>query len=133
MYPNYSLHCWHQYGEQGSLLHIMWACKSLTSCWNDIFKLLAGGTGKMINPNPNLALLHVGIDAIPLLLSTYAMQQNESLLDYGNHSKYPRWPKQNSIITVTWDGHLPLNNFLYSKCVQTWSLWTHNPNCRVLC
>lgn len=67
-YPTKKALCWRDCGESGSLYHISWICKLLRSFWNKVFCIVFNITGTLIDPNPALALLHLGIhDLLPNL------------------------------------------------------------------
>lgn len=57
--------CWRNCGMIGNLLHMFWACKHLTSFWNQNFSQISRITGILTRPSPSLTILHLGIETSP--------------------------------------------------------------------
>lgn len=53
---------WRQYRSVGSIAHILWFCKSLSSFWRQIFLLISSIYGIPSVPFSTLGRLHVGIE-----------------------------------------------------------------------
>lgn len=66
---NFSL-CWRGCRQTGTIKHILWTGKGLTSYWNRVFKLVSQITVILTEPNPALALLFFGIECFPLVYCT---------------------------------------------------------------
>lgn len=57
--------CWHGCVQKGNLIHMLWACKHLTSYWCKIFQFISDLSGFLVFPNLPLAILYSGIDDFP--------------------------------------------------------------------
>lgn len=57
--------CWRLCGDKGTLAHTLCFCKSLRSYWYQIFVLISDKSGHQVDPNPSLALLHIGVETFP--------------------------------------------------------------------
>lgn len=64
-YPACSPTCWRLCGENRTLAHTLWFCKSLRSYWCQIFSLICDILGQRVDPNLALALIHIGVKALP--------------------------------------------------------------------
>lgn len=59
---------WRQWGKKGDLLHTLWGCKKLPAYWSSIFALIFTNAQTSISPSPDLALLNLGMESLPLYL-----------------------------------------------------------------
>lgn len=62
---SFSPACWRKCGHTGSILHRVWSCNCLNKVWNTIFDIVSEITTQFLSPSPKLALLNLGINAIP--------------------------------------------------------------------
>ena len=65
MFPNANATCWRQCGERGTLFHIMWECPNIRALWSQVEGVLAGVSDSFPPLHPAMAILSMGIDAIP--------------------------------------------------------------------
>lgn len=65
--------CWRNCGQIGSLKHILWDCPPIASLWTEIFHLISTITNTQIPPTPELALLNLSTDTIPVNSRTVAL------------------------------------------------------------
>lgn len=65
IYPSTSPLCWRCTDQVGSLFHILWSCKNLTSFWNSISTFIASLTGNLLKLSPAMALLGINLDTFP--------------------------------------------------------------------
>lgn len=58
MFPQSSDLCWRCGEEVGTLLHIFWSCKRLTSFWSEVHRIVQKFTDRELPKSPEFFLLH---------------------------------------------------------------------------
>lgn len=69
-FPHSFSEYWRRCGGEGSLIHILWRCPSLSSFWSGISALILQVLKINVSLSPGLALCSVGIEFIPRDLRT---------------------------------------------------------------
>lgn len=137
MYPNTSDTCWRGCGDRGSLPHILWHCRSITSFWSQMFILILELTAINTRPDKPLAILHIGFER---LSPPYRMVVLHLLLAAkGNIIKNWKTPESPSLketicnlsshcVMERWIAH---NNNSYKKFKHSWQVWLSPPKCKI--
>lgn len=137
MYQGHPPSCWRKCGSTGTIAHVLWFCKSLSSFWNQIFTLLSTITGIHSSPTPEAALLHIGIEKYPVHCRSVVIHLlHAAKLNITRLWKTCESPSISNTITdlniqCEMEKIVARNNLQLEKFREMWSPWLNHPKCNV--
>lgn len=130
LYNTHSPLCWRNCDQVGTIAHIFWSCIGLSSFWGKIFEILSTTTGILLQPNPALALLSLGIDNIPphmRTVVTHILIAARSVI--ARHWKQSDIPSHLEVIRKINTQYSLVKAYAFSTCRgaqfhRNWSFWS---------
>lgn len=122
---------WRRCGREGTLIHILWRCPSLSSFWSGISAIILQVLKTNISLSPGLALFSLEIELIPHHLSNmliHILLAAQMTLVW--HWKDHKPPTVGKVIQITqtratYEIMFAPANGNYQKANKIWELWDH--------
>lgn len=135
IYLGHSVTCWRSCGSIGTIVHMLWYCRFISSYWRQIFSLISSISHTPSTYNPSLALLHLGIEKCHpnsrVVLTHLLLAAKLNITRFWKTSEPP-----NISYTITdlnlqceMDRIVAGKNLCMAKFLSKWSSWLTHPKC----
>lgn len=130
IFPSEPNECWRQLGARGNIYHILWEWKSIRSFWYEVFKLISSVTGFIVKPLPQLALLSLTVNNIPLQLRSITnhilIAARLTITSKWRTNFVPNTKEviQRVMVQYSYEKHFAIQSHSVAKFNDQWEPWT---------